>query len=168
MGDNVIEGQYLDVAVKEFRIPRSSAAAELPQFMREVYLQKNAQHPCIVQTFGGYWPDIQEAGDYGAIEPWIVMERLTCNLLDVLGKPLLESQETKRRILGDVAEGIAHLHSHSIIHRDIKPENVLMRVIDGKVIGRAKICDFGASRTRTATRGLYTRPIGTTLYMPPE
>ena len=100
------------------------------------------------------------------------MECMTCSLLDALSKPLLESQETKRRILCDVAEGIKHLHSCGVVHRDIKPENVLMQIVDGELIGRAKVCDFGVSRkaqaTTTATTDAYTRPIGTHQYMPPE
>jgi len=170
--DDIIEGEYLDVAVKEIIVPRSSAAARLPQFMREAFLQKNAQHPCIVQTFGGYWPDMEEAGEYDDIEPWIVMERMTCNLDVALSKKLLESPDSKRRILCDVAEGIERLHSCGIVHRDIKPENVLMRIVNGEIIGQAKVCDFGVSRnaqaTSTVTINAYTGINGTKFYMPAE
>lgn len=104
-----------------------------------------------MQTLGGYWPDPEEGGDHEDTEPSIIMESMTCNLLLVLDKQLLESIESKRRILKDVAAGIAHLHSRRIVHRDTKPENFLIQVVDGQIIGRAKICDFGVSRNAEET-----------------
>lgn len=108
------------------------------------------------------------------IEPCIVMERMSYNLSQLQNTPLLNSIESKRRILGDVAEGIEHLHTRGIVHRDIKLENVLVRVVAGNIVGRAKVSDFGVSRNAketdlvTHTTREYTRPTGTSLYMPPE
>lgn len=105
------EKDYLEVTVKQLRVLRSKARGQFHQFMREVFLQKLAQHPCIVQTMGGYWPDPEEVDDEEEdeiepfISPCIVMERLTHNLSQVQDKKLLESFDSKRRILGDVAAG---------------------------------------------------------------
>lgn len=137
--DEIIAGQHMEVAVKEFAVSRESATAKLPQFMREVFLQKNAQHPCIAQTLGAYWPDPEEVGDEDQIEPCIIRERMTCHLEHVQYMQLLESYESKRRMLGNVAACTAHLHSHGIVHRDIKPENARMRIVDGQIIGRAEM-----------------------------
>jgi len=52
---------------------------------------------------------------------------------------LLEPLEPKRRIFSDVAEGVENLHRSRIVRRVIKPENVLMRLVDGQIIGRAKV-----------------------------
>lgn len=52
---------------------------------------------------------------------------------------LLEPLEPKRRIFSDVAEGVENLHRSRIVGRVIKPENVLMRLVDGQIIGRAKV-----------------------------
>lgn len=138
-----------EVAVKEFAVPRPIAAAKVPQFMCEVFLQEDAQHPCIVQTLRGIWPDPEEDGDEDEIQACIVMERLTCNLLGLRDRGLLESLESKLRILSDVASGIAHLHSRRVVHRDSKPENIPMSVVDGQIIGRAKVYDFGVLETRS-------------------
>ncbi|KAJ3512684.1 hypothetical protein NLJ89_g3381 [Agrocybe chaxingu] len=45
-----------------------------------------------------------------------------------------------RRLMAQIATGIAVLHSIGIVHRDIKPENVL---VDSR--GNARITDFGLS-----------------------
>jgi serine/threonine protein kinase len=54
------------------------------------------------------------------------------------------SLETKLSLIADIADGVAALHSYSIIHSDLKPENILVfPTNDGRVT--AKICDFGFS-----------------------
>lgn len=156
--DNIIAGQHMEVAVKEIMEPPSSASTRLLEFMREVLLQRDAQHPCIVRTMGGYWPDPEERGDEdGPQSCFNIMELMTCNLYHVQYKQLLESHEMKRRILGDVAEGVARLHNQGIVHRDLKPQNVLMRLVDGQIFGRAKICDFGISRNAQPTPTVTTQ-----------
>lgn len=37
------------------------------------------------------------------------------------------------------------------VHRDIKPENILLRISEDKVVSRAKICGFGASKELRST-----------------
>jgi len=137
-----------------------------------LFLQKNARHLCVVETYGGYWPNPEEFEDEEEIEPWKVTERMTHELVTVLKLHFLLTIDSKRRIFADVAEGIAHLHSRDIVHLDIKPENILLCVVNGKITGRAKVCDFGVSRkaerTMTVTMDLLTRPCRTSLYMPPE
>lgn len=144
---------------------------EFAPFIREVFLQKDAQHPCIVQALGGCWPEAEE--DEYEIDPYIVMERMTHNLRNVQVMDLLTSLKSKRRVLCDIAAGIAHLHKRRIIHRDIKPENVVVRVVDGEIVGRAKICDFSVSRRAKNTSMVTTKQTamglaGTYAYMPPE
>jgi len=111
----------MDVAVKQFVVRRSHAKTHFPIFIREVFLQKHAYQPCVVRTFGGFWPNAEEVRDETEIEAYIVMERMTCNLIQLQDIGLLESIETKRRVLRDIAAGIAHLHRCGIVHRDINP-----------------------------------------------
>ena len=72
----------------------------------------------------------------------------------------MSTRERARVALG-VAEGIAHLHRHSVMHRDVKPHNVLL---DEACV--AKVADFGI-----ATRVGVEQPTperGTLRYMAPE
>lgn len=119
--DNIVKRQDKDVAVKQFRVRRSRTKAGYPQFIREVYLQKEAEHQCIVETLGVFWLNPEKAEYEENIAPWVVMEGLTKHLMQVQDSQLLESLELKRRILSAVAEGIAYLHRNDILHRDINP-----------------------------------------------
>eukprot|EP00546_Thalassionema_frauenfeldii_P016151 CAMPEP_0178901634 /NCGR_PEP_ID=MMETSP0786-20121207/4144_1 /TAXON_ID=186022 /ORGANISM="Thalassionema frauenfeldii, Strain CCMP 1798" /LENGTH=815 /DNA_ID=CAMNT_0020572783 /DNA_START=823 /DNA_END=3268 /DNA_ORIENTATION=- len=60
----------------------------------------------------------------------------------------------------DIANGMAYLHSRSVIHRDLKPSNVLL------MLGRAKVSDFGMSIADCGQE--LTAETGTYRYMAPE
>jgi len=90
--DEFIGGQHMDVAVKEFTANRSRAEAYLPTNMREK-IEKIARHLCLVQALRRYWSGPEEVAYEEEIEPWIVMELVTCNLHDVQDRGL--STDTK-------------------------------------------------------------------------
>lgn len=95
----------MEIAVKEFTVKSWKAKKEFPQFIRLIFLQKHVCHPCIVRMFGGFWPAPEEIGaDDVCITPFFVMERMTCNLEDAQEAQLLESLDSKRRILCDIAQ----------------------------------------------------------------
>ena len=73
-----------------------------------------------------------------------------------------------RRVIHDVASGLAYLHEHNIIHQDIKPDNILI-----DETGNYVITDFGIStRARSTLRKNMTTSFansgGTIAYMGPE
>lgn len=90
----IIAGEFKKVAVKEFKVKTAEEKQQLGLFIREVFLQMDAKHDCIVETLGGYWPDAEEVEDGDYIEPCIVMELMTPNLRQVLGMQLLNTPET--------------------------------------------------------------------------
>jgi len=73
------------------------------------------------------------------------------------------AQNTVRRFVLDLLDGLELAHRRGVIHRDIKPANIFL---DGR--GTAKLGDFGVAHLldlgQTQTGGL----IGTLAYMSPE
>jgi len=65
------------------------------------------------------------------------------------------------RILHNVASGVAHLHSISIVHRDLKSLNLLLTAS-----GFAKVTDFGCARQIKLTASLSR--VGTVQWAAPE
>lgn len=78
-------------------------------------------HAHIVRFFGIYFPS-------GADLPSLVMERLDCNLYDLLEKNLTIPIETKLSILHQIGLGLRYLHSRvpPIVHGKLSSKQVLI------------------------------------------
>ncbi|CAM9781822.1 unnamed protein product, partial [Phaeothamnion confervicola] len=86
-------------------------------------------------------------------EVWVVCELTPPgSLRECLRRaPRALSDGAKRRILSEVAGGMAYLHSLDIQHRNLKASNVFLASDT-----TAKISDFGLSRTVAALTGTET------------
>lgn len=105
------------------------------------------------------------------VDAWKGMPYLTMSycaqgsLVKKIGKM---SEQEIRKVLHDVASGLAYLHAHDVIHQDIKPDNILL-----DDAGNYVITDFGIStRTRSTLRksvaASSSHSGGTIAYMGPE
>ncbi len=105
------------------------------------------------------------------VDAWKGMPYLTMSycahgsLVKKIGKM---SEPEIRKVLHDVAAGLAYLHAHDVIHQDIKPDNILL-----DDAGNYVITDFGIStRTRSTLRksvaASSSHSGGTIAYMGPE
>lgn len=103
------------------------------RFLEEARILAKLSHPNVVQVY-----DV----DYDGHVPYFVMENVQgeslAQLLDRLGRlPVDEA----RRVIVQVASGLAAVHALGVIHRDVKAANVIVRP-DGAV----KLLDFGIAR----------------------
>ena len=71
--------------------------------------------------------------------------------------------KSARKILCQICEGLAELHSRGIVHRDIKPENIM---ITGD--GTVKIIDYSICRLIKPNQHKDTTVLGTAGYASPE
>ena len=125
------------------------------RFQQEARSVARLKHPAILDVF--------DFGQENGIT-YLVLELIEGGTLaDRVGSPI--DLEEAVRVLGQVAEGLDHAHSHGVLHRDIKPSNILIRKDGSPVIG-----DFGLAKMVGSIRKLTGSGtvMGTPEYMSPE
>ncbi|MBS1829663.1 MAG: serine/threonine-protein kinase [Acidobacteria bacterium] len=102
-------------------------------FRRERQILASLEHPGVVRILDG---GVQADGS-----PYLVMEYVDGEHIDVYCERERLSAEERRRLFTQVLDAVSYAHSQRVIHRDIKPSNIL---VDGT--GRARLLDFGTAR----------------------
>lgn len=130
-------------------------ARSLTRFRKEVESAKAVMHPYVVQVFEYFeTPEIQAYS----------MEFINGGNLRQLMTHETVRFDVAMRLLKEVAEALAAIHSHHITHRDLKPENILLT--SDRVV---KVADFGVARSDdSSTITQLGRVVGTPKYLPPE
>ena len=102
------------------------------RFQHEAQWAARVSHPNVVTV---YWVDVLSSG-----LPYIVMQHVRGRSLEerLKAEGPLEVAEV-RRILADLASGLAAAHRKGIIHRDVRPANVLYDEDTQRVL----LTDFG-------------------------
>jgi serine/threonine-protein kinase len=93
----------------------------------------------------------------------LVMDRAAESLQDALDRAAPHrALPDARRLIREICDGLAYLHTSGWVHGDLKPSNLLL-MPDGSL----RLADFGLVTRLDGTHG-YGPPLGTTDYQPPE
>ncbi|KAK3989414.1 Serine/threonine-protein kinase RAD53 [Cladorrhinum sp. PSN332] len=116
----------------------------------------NEYLPSFVRCFG--WFQINDS-------IFITMEHIEHgDLRKHLDDPMPEREANL--IIGQLVEGLGHMHRNKFVHRDLKPENIL--VVEKGPGWLVQISDFGISRKLEDGRTIGTAQQGTLGYIAPE
>ena len=145
------------VAIKVLHQSMEDDSVQLERFRREARMVARLSHPHVVTVI--------DAGEDDG-HPFIVFEYVDGETLKQLIRrsgPLPVPEAVAYAI--EIGRALEAAHSQRLVHRDVKPQNVL---IDSD--GRAKVTDFGISRSLDQDAGLTAtgRVLGTTDYVAPE
>jgi serine/threonine-protein kinase len=128
-----VDGRYDGtVAVKFIHAAWVGHAAEA-RFRTEGNLLGRLSHPNIARLL--------DAGILEGNQPYIVLEYVEGDPIDVHCERLNLGLEERSRLFLDVIAAVAHAHTHLIVHRDLKPANILV-TREGSV----KLLDFGIAK----------------------
>jgi serine/threonine-protein kinase len=145
------------VAIKVLHQSMEDDSVQLERFRREARMVARLSHPNLVTVI--------DAGEDDG-HPFIVFEYVDGDTLKQLIRrqgPLSIPEAVAYAI--EIGRALMAAHGQRLAHRDVKPQNVL---IDPD--GRAKVTDFGISRSLDQDAGLTAtgRVLGTTDYVAPE
>ncbi|MCU0700591.1 MAG: serine/threonine protein kinase [Myxococcaceae bacterium] len=151
------------VALKVLRDDLVSTQGMGERFKREALLLSSVEHPAVVRVI--------DFGEHGA-SMCLVMEYVEGqSLQQCLEREAPLSVERVERILTQLAQGLAAIHSRGIVHRDLKPDNVVLtKALDGSE--QARVLDFGIARLAEPDQRQQVTQVGfvvgTPEYMSPE
>jgi len=144
------------VALKLLAAPLCSDEEHRGRFRREARILGSLAHPNIVPVLG-----------YGDQDGtcWFAMPFLAGGTLETMLTEERLDAEATRRILIQLADGLAYAHARGVVHRDLKAENIAF-----DDAGRPVLTDFGIATLATSdhSRSEMTKGSGTAHYMAPE
>ncbi len=152
----------LDKTVAIKKLNRAASDEEAIRFHREAKLAGTLKHPNVLSVL-----------DFGLTEddePYLVLNYVQgVNLAERISELGAIPANQSLRLFIELAKGLIHAHSKSVIHRDIKPDNVmLLRSDDG--VETATLVDFGLAKSICEHQELTKSGVGvgTPMYMSPE
>ena len=125
------DGLDQKVALKLLRA--GLAGPQVVRFEREMKTLARLDHPAVAHLI--------DAGTAEDGTPWIAMELIDGEPIDVYCATHGVSLRERVRLLAGLADAVAFAHRMFVVHRDIKPGNVLMTKD-----GAPKLIDFGIAK----------------------
>lgn len=151
------------VALKRM-VPVSDAEGIPGTTMREIAFLRELKHPNIV--------DLKDVV-FDVPKLTLVFECCEMDLAKYLrSKPNRQLPGHEIRLfMRQFLQGLAHMHSRSVLHRDLKPHNLLLAACtedDGTIVNRLKVADFGLARIHGIPVKKYRHDAVTLWYRPPD
>ena len=149
------DGQFRhEVAIK---VLRGSLRSEWyrQRFLSERQILARLNHPNIARLLDG--------GMTGEGEPYLVMELIEGEPLDVFCDSRRLPLEDRLALFGQVLDAVDYAHRNLVVHRDLKPSNILVTKE-----GRPKLVDFGTSKLVEADAMTTSLHAVTPAYASPE
>ena len=114
------------------------------RFRREGTILARLSHPSIARLL--------DAGVSASGQPYLVLEFVDGLRLDRHADRERLDIPTRLRLFLQIADAVAHAHTHFVVHRDLKPSNILVNT-DGQV----KLLDFGIATLLSDSAGEESR-----------
>ena len=114
------------------------------RFRREGTILASLSHPSIARLL--------DAGVAASGQPYLVLEFVDGVRLDRYADRERLDLASRLQLFLQVADAVAHAHTHFVVHRDLKPSNILVNT-DGQV----KLLDFGIATLLSDSAGSGSR-----------
>ncbi|MGI8745181.1 MAG: protein kinase domain-containing protein [Bryobacteraceae bacterium] len=113
--------------------PHGTGPSFLERFHREQCILASLDHPNITRLL--------DAGVHQDAQPYLVMEYVEGQRLDVWCDDRVLSVDERLRLFLKICEAVDYAHRNLVVHLDLKPSNILVTLE-----GTPKVLDFGTSK----------------------
>lgn len=142
-------------AIKQMSAKNAADGDKVKQFTKEASLTQKLAHKNIIKVY-----ELLDTNPPAFVMEYFESENLKYALWNTPERII----KYEFRILRQVAEALAFIHSQDVIHKDIKPENVL---VNSKQ--EARLIDLSLAQTKMDRFLQFSKRVeGTPLYMAPE
>ncbi len=148
-------GRWLEQVVAIKVLNAHFTSQEQEEFIREINIMKELRSEFVMPLYAA----CNEPG-----RACLIMKYMRHgSLRELLDKAVSFTDLQKNQLIIDIALGLYYLHRKDIIHRDLKTGNILV-----DEVGRARISDFGLSRSYSGRIETLCNPVFDFNYLAPE